>query len=604
MTDKKEILAQMERLSGEFMPFYWRGMQAAIAETEMGNNWFPMSLVRGSDPQPFSSDRYHAMLPYSTRQVFVDRLEELTQIEWLERVGEDAYILTDLGRSTIESIFAKAHEGLNTITVLPTDKSERLADLLQRIVAATLEAPEPADKWSIAYSRWTDPGADASPAARIDQYITDLHRYRDDAHVAAWRPYDVSGHTWEIFTFIWRDRVATAAEMAERMEQYRRYTTEDYQAALDDLAARGWVVGQDGRYQVTDKGHQLREEAEEATDRYFFVGWDALDENELAELGELLEQASILLRSEAQKRTWDVLQALTGAIPGSVRDEIVPRFNEYGLNEPPGAYAVLLHTEGTAPDPISADTLGILGAYTRPARFEQLLAEAAEAGFIEPVSEGQYVATEKGRDALHKLHDIFYTKLGEVSTLADDDLVQAEALLQKVIEASATAEEPEIKWGLTTTRRRHPEKEYPPLARIDHRLDDLRAFRDDVHLAAWQPSGVSGYAWEALTFIWRDTAHTAEKLAEQLPNRGYNAEDYEEALQDLASRGWVEQSETGYQITEKGRKLRQQAEGETDRLFFAPWSSLTGFELGQMYATFARLSDDIRPEAEEAEEEA
>jgi hypothetical protein len=145
-----------------------------------------------------------------------------------------------------------------------------------------------------------------------------------------------------------------------------------------------------------------------------------------------------------------------------------------------------------------------------------------------------------------------------------------------------------------------PSQEYASLAQIDQCLDYLNAFRDDAHLAAWQPYGVSGHAWEAFTFVWRGDAHTAAELAEKLPRRGHSAPAYAEALSDLAGRGWVEETSDGYayRITEKGRTLRQQAEEATDRYFFAPWTSLNNVEIAQLHTLLTRLRDSLQTAAE------
>jgi len=36
----------------------------------------------------------------------------------------------------------------------------------------------------------------------------------------------------------------------------------------------------------------------------------------------------------------------------------------------------------------------------------------------------------------------------------------------------------------------------------------------------WKTSGLDGYEWESLTFLWRDEYHNGPKLAENLPFRG------------------------------------------------------------------------------------
>jgi hypothetical protein len=175
---------------------------------------------------------------------------------------------------------------------------EELNRLLRRLVEATLEAPEPEEKWAIAYSRWTDPGEDAPASVLTDQYLTDLIRFRDDAHLAAWKPYAVSGHAWEALTFVWRGEAGTAEELVEKLP-YRFRAVEDYREALHDLVARGWVVEESGTYGLTEVGTQTREDAEEATNRLFFAPWACLDGSETARLRELLARMRDALHGAA-----------------------------------------------------------------------------------------------------------------------------------------------------------------------------------------------------------------------------------------------------------------------------------------------------------------
>ncbi|MBU0704897.1 MAG: hypothetical protein KKC18_13640, partial [Chloroflexi bacterium] len=102
------------------------------------------------------------MFPYSAPERFVEALEELARLELLERVGEGAYRLTDLGRGAVEAIFETAHQGLDTIEPLPAGEMDQLNSLLYHLVEATLAAPEPEEKWALTYSRWTP--ARARPA--------------------------------------------------------------------------------------------------------------------------------------------------------------------------------------------------------------------------------------------------------------------------------------------------------------------------------------------------------------------------------------------------------------------------------------------------------
>jgi predicted transcriptional regulator len=512
----------------------------------------------------------------------------------IERVGEGAYQLLDQGRRAIEDIFEAAHQNLSAVKLLPADEMEQLNDLLYRLVEATLEAPEPEQKWAILSSRWTDPQEDTVGTAKADQYLTDLYMFRDDAHIAAWKPYDISGHAWETLTFVWRGDLNTAEGLAERLGQYRGYTAEGYQEAFQELADRGWVIEKEGVYKLTEKGKQVREEAEEATDRHFYVGWSALSKDELARLEDLLTRTKEKLQAAGLDQLWSLTKDVSQAIPAAVRDEVNALFEESGLNEPAYSFNVLFAAQRFAPDLVSAARLGIRNPYSDPAQLDKYLSEVAEAGFITPKEGGEYEPTEKGLTAFQKVNHDFYTRLGELDTLPEENLIQVENLLTKVVQASLDAEEPADKPCITVSHRGHFAGEYAPLARIDNRLDDLNAFRDDVHLAAWQPSGVSGQAWEALTFLWRGEARTAEELVEKLPFRGHSAEAYAEALADLASRSWVEETADGYQLTEKGQAVRQQAEETTDRYFLAPWACLSDAEKLQLDDLLTRLKNNLQ----------
>jgi Mn-dependent DtxR family transcriptional regulator len=300
MIDKKELWPLAEETMRAFGPFYQAAMRNAIQDSGATlDNWFGLSLARASDPAPFTVGRFHALYPYTAQEQFAQALDALAQLELLERVGEDAYRLTDLGRRAVEDIYEAAQRGLEAVEPLPADEMERLNGLLHRLVEATLEAPEPEEKRAIACSRWTDPGESASDSVLTDQYLTDLLRFRDDAHLAAWKPYDVSGPAWEALTFIWRGEASTAEELAEKLP-YRGHAAEAYTEALGDLVDRGWVEKAADGYRVTEKGNALRQEAEDATDRYFFAPWACLDVNEKNQLHDLLTRLKKALHELAE----------------------------------------------------------------------------------------------------------------------------------------------------------------------------------------------------------------------------------------------------------------------------------------------------------------
>ncbi|HJZ46612.1 MAG TPA: hypothetical protein VKE41_05580, partial [Roseiflexaceae bacterium] len=149
--------------------------------------------------------------------------------------------------------------------------------------------PEPADKPALLASRLTDPGAHAGPAALTDQYLTDLVRFRDDAHIAAWRPYEIDGLAWEALTLIWRGEAYSAETLAKRLER-RAQPVQAYVLAIHELVERSWIAQYSETYRVTDRGAALRQQAESMTERYFYAPWSCLSDAEIGELRGLLAQ--------------------------------------------------------------------------------------------------------------------------------------------------------------------------------------------------------------------------------------------------------------------------------------------------------------------------
>jgi hypothetical protein len=272
-----------------FHPFYWDEMREAIEESGVPERWFALSLARGAEPAPLSVDRLFDMSPYGTREAMASSVEDLARAEWLEGVGEDVYRLTGAGREAVEGIFDAAQRAMSEVQPLGDREMSWLVDLLQRLVAATLTTPEPEKKWAVAYSRWTDPGPGAAFSPRIDQYLTDLLRFRDDAHLAAWKPYGVSGAAWEALTLLWRDEAQTAEELAEKLP-YRHLGAEGHATALAELVDRGWAVEQSGTWLLAEEGVRIREEGEAETNRLYFGPWACLNPDELTQLRDLLER--------------------------------------------------------------------------------------------------------------------------------------------------------------------------------------------------------------------------------------------------------------------------------------------------------------------------
>jgi DNA-binding MarR family transcriptional regulator len=179
---------------------------------------------------------------------------------------------------------------------------EKLAQLLAKLVEVILAHPIPEKKWNLEHSRITDPGEEFGNLTKVDQYLTDLNFFRDDAHVAAWVPYGVSGQLWEALTLIWRDEAKKAEDFPEPLLQYRGYTIEQYTQALNKLVDMGWLEKTEDGYQATEEGSGIRTEAEEKTDQIYYAAWKKLAEHELVEMYDLLTRLKEKLVASAEEK--------------------------------------------------------------------------------------------------------------------------------------------------------------------------------------------------------------------------------------------------------------------------------------------------------------
>jgi hypothetical protein len=175
----------------------------------------------------------------------------------------------------------------------------RIRNYLWRLVDGCLQVEAPNSKHNLLMSRRGDPGAQVSEIVRIEQYLTDLNAFRDDAHIKAWDAYHVNAPTWEAFSLIWRGEATNLDKLCESLAQ-RGHQRSTYAAALQGLVRRGWVMEVGGDYQITRNGETIRLAAEVATDRNFYGPWNALATDEQDYLWTSLDRMGNVLRSIAK----------------------------------------------------------------------------------------------------------------------------------------------------------------------------------------------------------------------------------------------------------------------------------------------------------------
>jgi hypothetical protein len=240
--------------------------------------------------------------------------------------------------------------------------------------------------------------------------------------------------------------------------------------------------------------------------------------------------------------------------------------------------------------------LRLRSPYTATRLYSERLAKAARGGFLTRVAQAEhaYGLTELGRQAAQQIMRAMYAQIATLQPISSTHLERLAGFLHRLVMSSLTAPEPPGKRCLLQSRRIDPGITAPAVVRIDQYGGDLAAYRDDAHLAAWQPHNLNGHAWDALTCLWRSAAATLDGLHQELERRGHSRDEDRQALEDLLQRGWVGEQTGNYQVTPLGQAIRQAAEEATDQYFYAPWSCLSQGETEELRTLLMLFRDGLQ----------
>jgi hypothetical protein len=247
------------------------------------------------EPEPVTNAKLQLRNPY---QDYTRLLADAAGQGFFDLVKTGVYGLTDLGRSVGNEIILAAYARLQTFEPMRVEQMQYLSVLLRKLVVASHTSPEPPGKWGLTHARRIDPGQNAPLIIQVDQYLSDLAAYRDDAHLAAWAEFDFDGPTWETFTLLWRKEVDTLDNLVETLE-HRRFPSDVYAEAMQILETRKLISSDSGKFKLTSAGEQLRKKAEDTTDAYFYAPWDCLDAEELEALKTLLGKLTAEMQRKA-----------------------------------------------------------------------------------------------------------------------------------------------------------------------------------------------------------------------------------------------------------------------------------------------------------------
>ena len=274
-------LETLMALGAHYVPAMEKAADDAGAERGV---WGLLISALTFEPESITNAKLQRRNPY---QDYARLLADATGQGFFQLESPGVYRLSDLGRTVGTEIILAAYARMQTFEPLRVEQMQYLSVLLRKLVVASHTSPEPPGKWSLTHARRIDPGQNAPLIIQVDQYLSDLAAYRDDAHLAAWQEHEFDGPTWETLTLFWKEEVDDLDSLVERLS-YRRFPKEVYVTALQHLEMKGLLVKDAEKYKISRTGKELRSAAEKKTDAYFYTPWDCLDAEELEALKVLL----------------------------------------------------------------------------------------------------------------------------------------------------------------------------------------------------------------------------------------------------------------------------------------------------------------------------
>lgn len=196
-----------------------------------------------------------------------------------------------------------------------------------------------------------------------------------------------------------------------------------------------------------------------------------------------------------------------------------------------------------------------------------------EAGLIDQV-ESTYSLTSSGNNLLaigeRQANDFASQRI----QLPESDLARLAWTLDDVVRRLHASPEPATK---------HHQDRVPNLRRFDPRttpsvvleyaLYAMQRARDDAYISAWTAAGFQGPSIEVLSRVWTGEASTMKELLEITSHR-LRSTDVPPIVSGLLRQGYIESDGIHVWMTNHGRRIRDQVEHETDRIYFAPWPTM------------------------------
>ena len=248
-----------------------------------------LTAVPTFEPNAVSPAMLNIRSPYIAPEHYRAILSGLAAAGLLKLVAADQFHLTDQGLAALKQTLNAVYIAMAGIQSLSVTKTMDLASRLKDLADACMAAPDPPGIWCIQHVRRMDPGSGSPMMVRIDQFLSELVVFRDDAHLASWRRHGCSGHAWDILTLLWVELEGTSEDINKKLKK-RGFTLEQTEAALDELMVKDWLKHFDGKLRISATGAEVRHTAEMQTERYYMERFSGFSGLELARTLDLVKE--------------------------------------------------------------------------------------------------------------------------------------------------------------------------------------------------------------------------------------------------------------------------------------------------------------------------
>lgn len=281
----KQMRESWMKIEASFDP----AIKPIVAESELNiREWMLLIAALTFEPEETTPSHLLVRGPYTSSDQYLSRLENAADRGYLENRSNNSFRLSDKGREAVLNFIKVAREAMVAAALLPVEDARTLIELLECLVKNSLDTPPPPNTWSIKLSYKLMPAYEPA-MPYIEQAISCLSAYRDDAHLASWQSSGLSAIALESLTLIWRGQVSTLHQLTEKLA-FRGHPDKVYRDAMAELRAHDYISGFQNVMRVTEEGKLFRDRVEASTDHYFFAPWSCVNADEKEQMAEILKQ--------------------------------------------------------------------------------------------------------------------------------------------------------------------------------------------------------------------------------------------------------------------------------------------------------------------------